>query len=143
MRNTLWSVLPRLKKVPPTPEQVARGMSGCHLWQGATTDQGYGVISIDGVLQLVHRVVYRLHYGTIRAGYEIDHLCRVRRCGNPEHLEEVTKAVNLERGEQQQRTHCPQGHPYDEKNTAYVGRYRSRRCRACAAARERYRRANR
>jgi hypothetical protein len=78
----------------------------------------------------------------------IDHLCRVRHCVNPDHLEAVTCRENLLRGETLQaanvaKTECPQGHPYDEENT-YVypnGRRDCRTCNAAACARYRARKA--
>ncbi len=107
--------------------------SGCWLWTGCLTDGGYGRIRVDGVELKVHRLSYELFIGPIPEGLDIDHLCRVRRCANPEHLEPVTRSVNLQRGvwPNSAKTHCPQGHPYTEANT-YVWR-RRRACRTCSA----------
>jgi hypothetical protein len=44
-----------------------------------------------------HRLVYELVRGPIPAGQHIDHLCGVRRCVNPDHLEAVTQAINNQR----------------------------------------------
>jgi hypothetical protein len=58
---------------------------------------------------------------------------------NPAHLEPVTQEENVRRGNADYnhlKTHCPQGHPYDETNTILKpGRRRPRRCcRACTRA---------
>jgi hypothetical protein len=76
--------------------------------------------------------------GAVPEGLELDHLCRVRGCVNPKHLEPVTHRENLMRGESwsavnARKTHCPEGHPYDETNTYIDGKGR-RRCRECARA---------
>lgn len=47
---------------------------------------------------LGHRYFYEKFKGPIPDGLEIDHLCRVRNCVNPDHLEAVTRAINVQRG---------------------------------------------
>lgn len=115
--------------------------SGCWEWQGRFLNNGYG--QCDNTT--AHRVAYRLFTGEIPDGYEIDHLCRNKRCVNPEHLEAVTHAVNMSRGERANQTHCKRGHPFDEANTLIremSDGYPRRTCRECAriTARERNRR---
>ncbi len=85
-----------------------------------------------------HRVAYELSVADIPDGLELDHLCRVRHCVNPSHLEPVTPHENWARGQaisilNAQKTHCPQGHAYDEANTYISGRG-IRGCRACNRA---------
>ena len=70
----------------------------CLVWIGATNSKGYGLISVDGTLQLAHRVAYVAEFGPIPEGHVIDHLCRVRNCVNPMHLEAVTVGENNRRG---------------------------------------------
>jgi len=84
----------------------------CWLWQGALSG-GYGQICGEWA----HRFSYRFLVGPIPEGLQIDHLCRVRHCVNPDHLEPVTQQVNIRRGEWATRTHCVNGHPFDEANT--------------------------
>jgi hypothetical protein len=121
----------------------------CWLWRGYVRPDGYGTISagapepgVRGRPRLVHRVAYALTEGAIPEGLTLDHLCGVRNCVNPEHLEPVTMRENLLRGDTFQaknaaKTHCPQGHPYDEENTYLTGRGRA--CRICRrAAAQRY-----
>ena len=101
----------------------------CWLWRGATIPRGYGrFFSEKRCLVLAHRWAYEFCVGPIPDGLQIDHLCRVRLCVRPDHLEPVTRIENLRRG-WRLITSCPQGHPYDEENTRhYKG---SRFCRAC------------
>lgn len=75
-------------------------MSGsCWIWTGAINVAiGYGKLYRDGRDQYAHRWSYELFVGPIKHGLEIDHLCRVRSCVNPKHLEAVTHQVNMSRG---------------------------------------------
>lgn len=74
--------------------------SGEHwIWTGGCIGTGYGTISVAGVDTPVHRLVYELEVGPIPDGLVLDHLCRVRRCCKPEHLEPVTFRENILRGE--------------------------------------------
>lgn len=115
----------------------------CWVWTGALNDSGYGLMRWGGPKVLVHRLAYELTYGVIPSGLDIDHLCRVRHCVNPEHLEPVTRRENILRGEAQaarnaRKTHCPAGHPFDEVNT-YVSPPGRRHCRECMRRRDRER----
>ncbi|MFE9844749.1 HNH endonuclease signature motif containing protein [Streptomyces goshikiensis] len=117
----------------------------CWLWTGAKNRGGYGAISKgrrDGAA-IVHRVVWELLVGPIPDGSDLDHLCRVRACCNPDHLEPVTRAVNVARGSHaagvQRRTHCKNGHAFTPENSRPNGP-RGRACRTCVnEANRRYR----
>jgi len=107
----------------------------CWLWTGALIHNGYGVMTLDGRRQLVHRLAYQFFVGPIPDGLQIDHLCRVRHCLRPEHLEPVTAQENSLRGEtiaasRAAQTTCIHGHPFDDENT-YVTPKGTRQCRAC------------
>jgi hypothetical protein len=107
-----------------------RGPDECWPWLASTDGKGYGSFRV-GKHQRAHRFAYELLIGPIPAGLVIDHLCRNRACVNPAHMEPVTPLENQRRGihGNSKKTHCPQGHPYDDGNTY---RYRGRRiCKAC------------
>ena len=72
---------------------------GCWEWQGARSGNGYGTLGVDGRTRLAHRLSYQHFIGPIPDGLDLDHLCRVRWCVNPRHLEPVTRSVNATRGE--------------------------------------------
>jgi hypothetical protein len=69
----------------------------CWPWRGVRTMHGYGSVTLDGRAVVAHRASYETFVGPIPEGLEIDHLCRVRECVNPEHLEPVTHEVNMQR----------------------------------------------
>jgi hypothetical protein len=71
---------------------------GCWLWQGGRCAGGYGVLRGDGGrVFLAHRFSYLMFVGEIPAGLEVDHLCGVKACVRPEHLEAVSHSVNMQR----------------------------------------------
>lgn len=71
---------------------------GCWIWNGPKDRHGYGVIKIWGKMKRCHRVSKERAHGTIPEGMVIDHICRVRSCVNPLHLEIVTRSENVIRG---------------------------------------------
>ena len=96
--------------------------SGCWLWLGAVTKRGeYGIVRDHGELTVAHRFFYAAYKGHIPGGLILDHLCRVRCCVNPDHVEPVTSAENTHRGLPTKRTaaHCGHGHPRTPANTYY------------------------
>ena len=78
--------------------KVEKDPGGCWLWQGALNHKGYGSFHARGKSYYPHRWSYEYHKGPIPDGMVIDHLCRVRHCVNPEHLEAVTLGENTIRG---------------------------------------------
>jgi hypothetical protein len=95
-------------------------------------EKGYGKWPRhDGGSRMAHRRVYELLVGPIPEGLQMDHLCRVKRCVNPDHLEPVTGSENVLRAVRiEDRNACLHGHPWTEENILvdYDGH---RRCRVC------------
>jgi len=90
--------------------------TGCWLWLGSVTYKDYGKLMVNRKNRPAHRLVYEQLVGPIPEGLTIDHLCRVRSCVNPDHMEPVTAAENVLRGvgptaENKRKTLCKHGHP--------------------------------
>lgn len=122
-------------------ERVQIDASGCWLFTGRPHGSGYAHASLNGVFVLLHRAVYVHLVGPIADGLVLDHLCRVRHCVNPTHLEPVTHAENVRRGSRSNATHCANGHEFTPGNTkaypARPGKALRRDCRECAKERNR------
>ena len=69
----------------------------CWLWCGAKNQNGYGRFRLDGRTQVAHRVSWYWKHGDIAPDLELDHLCGVRACVRPDHLEAVSHFTNLQR----------------------------------------------
>ena len=122
--------------------------TGCLVWTGYLNSKGYASLQIDGKNIYAHRWAYEYFVGPIPDGLVIDHLCRVRNCVNPEHLEPVTPRENVLRGltpsviaqmnreRGRRRTACRNGHEFTPDNT---GRDDDghRFCRTCQRAADR------
>lgn len=122
--------------------------AGCWIWTGAIDNSGYARISVDYKNRQAHRVSFELAKGKIPDGLQIDHLCKVKACVNPNHLEAVTQQENLSRCDNHAKgkfnrlkTHCKNGHEYTDDNI-YVHKYfrygrmqQGRFCKTCHNAR--------
>lgn len=121
----------------------------CWLWKGALKD-GYGSQHSEGKTWQAHRLIYTLLVGPIPEGLDLDHLCRVRHCVNPDHLEPVTRAENLRRSKNigkgdpwknrrlvagnRKIGHCANGHRWTDETlilTITPKGYTQRHCREC------------
>jgi HNH endonuclease len=123
--------------------------NGCLEWMKGHDKFGYGFIHHNGGYMRTHRFIWELINGPIPEGMCVCHTCDNPPCCNIEHLFLGTNADNtadkMAKGRHSngraERTHCPQGHPYDEANTISVRGGQCRRCRLCLNAMRRRRRA--
>ena len=106
---------------------------GCLTYTGKLNKKGYAEIWDGQGSDRLHRFMYEQTVGPIPYGMQLDHLCRRRHCGNPQHLEPVTAFENNARGLNAKRATCHRGHPFDDENTGYSGR--SRYCKQCGRER--------
>lgn len=115
--------------------------SGCWIWMGRITPEGYAHASYDRRGWAIHRLLYQLFRGPILSE-TLDHLCRVRCCVNPWHLEQVTRGENVMRGigitaQNARKTECVHGHPLSGDNLLLetrTGGPLKRLCRICKMA---------
>lgn len=135
---------------------ASRNEGECWLWIGAKNAQGYGHLSINGAQFKAHRWSFQRHVGLIPDGFQIDHLCRVRNCVNPAHLDAVSAAENTLRAVPfrgpasvpPRRSTCGKGHEFTPENTASKRPGKShwrmqRACKTCARIRDAARYRNR
>ena len=109
-------------------------VEGCWIWTGAFRGEGYPNYYDGTRTRIGHRVAYEHLVGPIPDGYQVDHLCKVRLCVNPHHLEAVTARVNTLRSTspsalRSQQTHCKNGHLLPEER--FLGKRWMRRCLEC------------
>lgn len=108
----------------------------CRLWAGAVDRRdGYGRFYVGGKTVGAHQFAYRRMYGDVPEGMVIDHVCRNRRCVNPDHLRTVTRVENVMIGsgvtaENARKELCTHGHPLSGENL-YVKPNGERGCRQC------------
>lgn len=131
---------PKVNKNGPIPE-YRPDLGPCWLWTGCLAT-GYGRFLDDN-----HKVVQAHKFSLVLANgceppadLDIDHLCRIRSCVNPTHLESVTRRINLLRGQtivsaQTKRSSCPHGHPLTGANVYHWRGHRT--CKACRLRRNR------
>lgn len=128
-------------------EKTRQAEDGCIEWTGGLNGAGYGQFYRGGKSSssetgkgYAHRYAYEHYVGPIPEGMHLDHLCRNRKCCNPEHLEPVTPRENVLRGvapaaEHAKKTRCPAGHKYEGDNLYIHPVKRIRYCRTCGRIR--------
>lgn len=127
----------------PTQAEITRfnskwitAKNGCHIWQAAKDNDGYGQFWLHRRQWKAHQVALLLAGRPIPEGFVANHTCRNKSCVNPQHLEAITVSESWRKDScgvtyvNSQKTHCPQGHPYDRKHGR--GRY----CSICAKAKK-------
>jgi hypothetical protein len=106
----------------------------CWRWLGAH-NKGRPVLN----QKYVYRILYERERGRLPQDRDAHHGCEHEWCVNPWHVEPLTHQKHMKlhgelRGNpyQSQKTHCRNGHPFDEVNTR---RWKNKRiCRACNRA---------
>lgn len=112
----------------------------CWEWIGFIHPTGYGRFGGGMDCHQAHRWAWLHLVGSIPSGMEPDHLCRNRRCVNPDHMELVSHRVNVLRGaaptaRNAHKTHCPKGHPYAGANLRVYARPGGKPSRYCVTCR--------
>lgn len=133
MLDRFWAKVDKQGPVPPGRPDLGP----CWLWTGTIGVQGYGLFSFKSRNRTAHQVSWMIHgLPALGPGIDRDHLCRVRRCVNPGHLEAVPHAENVRRGRAasiRNQGRCRRGHLVTEENG-----YRSPAgyllCRVCRRA---------
>lgn len=142
----------RAKSIPHlTPKQQDRFWArvevhhpaGCWEWIGPRGTRGYGQLFLNDKCFTAHRVAYALLIEDAPGDMTIDHLCRNKRCVNPDHLRVVTSVENVLAGlaptaQNARKTHCINGHEFTPDNVYQrPNRPTERGCRACRRTLER------
>lgn len=128
------------RTIPLQDRIIPEPNSGCHLWEGAVTTAGYGLVGRNGKLIYVYRLVWEKTNGPIPAGLHVLHRCDVPCCVNVEHLFLGTHYDNMRDMAAKGRANgggafnsaklvCKRGHPFDEANTRWDNG--KRQCRQC------------
>ena len=129
-----WPKVDKNGEIPAHNPELGR----CWIWKaargGGRTGQ-YGRFYDGQGAVPAHRWAWESVNGPIPEGLTIDHLCRVKLCVNPDHLEPVPSSENTRRATRL-ITHCPYGHPYSKENT-YIYPQGWRKCRECHRIRDR------
>ncbi len=108
----------------------------CWLWTGSSSN-GYGTFSPrDGTIIKAHVLAYYMWRGDYSSGLDLDHLCRNHACVNPNHLEPVTRLVNLARSP---LTNIGKSHCVRCGETLRIRKNGTRVCASCQSARLRHR----
>lgn len=115
-------------KIKIDPAVAFKGVP-CWLWTAYITPDGYGKIQMQGSCRPAHRMAFGMFVHEIPSGNDADHLCRVRNCVNPVHVQDIPSVAHRVLGHAR-RTHCKQGHPFSPENMFRDTRG-NRVCRTC------------
>lgn len=126
--------------------------NGCWLFTGSVSRNGYGWSSLFGKTVMAHRASYLLYVGDIPKGMHLHHICALKLCVNPAHLQVVAPRAHIVELSPAapafanfRKTHCKYGHPFTLDNTLIFHRkgskHEMRVCRACKRLASRTRRA--
>lgn len=116
-------------------EQWKVQASACWQWLGLLTQAGYGHFGN----KTAHWWLWEIYHGPVPPGMEIHHRRQNKACCNPEHPIAVTRAQHAELHgyriavRNKAKTHCPQGHVYDQANTIIRRDRQGRQIRDCRA----------
>jgi hypothetical protein len=131
----MWAAIPLIDRFE---SKYAVDDNDCWIWKAGLKPNGYAQFWDTEKVGYGHRWSYTYFKGEIPNGLQIDHLCRVRSCVNPDHLEAVTMQENVARGElgsyldtQKTKSHCDNGHEYTPENSYQRTDISGRRCREC------------
>lgn len=125
-------------------------ITSCWNWAGSLNWDGYAQDNIGSRTDnsrrtvRVSRFLFEYFKYKIPNELELDHIiCNNRKCVNPDHVKPVTHLENTQRADYSNngahnklKTHCPQGHEYNNKNTHYTSDG-SRQCRICGRINQR------
>lgn len=147
LHDSTIHTLARYTKHIAAPAHMPKWRGQCWLWTGGKHEDGYGLVHVKPPVARVmgaHRAAWLVLRGDIDLDHDgtpltLDHLCRVKACTNPWHLEPVTRAENTRRAAAL-ITACPRGHDYTEENTRVTvdrNGHTHRHCRACASGYQR------
>ena len=120
---------------------VVKDHNGCWIWTKGIHKTGYGIWGPRRPgTGLAHRAVWLALRGPIPPGLQLDHLCRVKACVNPDHLRVTDCRTNVLSGvgltaQNARKRVCKRGHPFNEKNTRRTRKGRD--CRTCHTERMR------
>lgn len=107
----------------------------CWLWTAYLNKKGYGQFRVGSKMLPAHRAVYEHLVGIQPEQLVANHLCYVRNCVNPDHLEFVTQRENVLYShspvrKNHDKTHCKRGHLLLGENL-YLKPCGRRVCRTC------------
>lgn len=98
-----WQRFLTMVEVTTHPASYRPDLGPCWLWLGTINRGGYGQLRRADGAHLAHRYAYEHEVGPVPVGLDLDHLCRIRHCANPLHVEPTTRSENLRRGYEARR----------------------------------------